>query len=305
MKLFKTTFVFIFSALLLSMVSCNDGSQTKDPQNQPQDQNPIIVENEDGTTFTVTPADLAEAVFSISEDKKTITLGGKKTDVADVFDPETYTLTGTFYGKIVVTKPEVEIVLSEAKIENENGPAITGNVKTFITAKEGTTNSLISKGEDTENDKSAAVLIQDASVEFGGKGKLNVEGSILHGVKAKKIELKGSGTYSFQGTTDGSALNCNSLKVKEEKEFTANISNSKNGIKADNTIDIASGTFNFSNLKTALKTDTSKDDKEGEVKEHYIHLTGGTFNYDSTVEKFTSTEKGNYTSEGATINSGE
>lgn len=213
-------------------------------------------------------------------------------------------MTGTFYGKIVVDCPEVEIVLSEAKIENENGPAIIGAVKTFISAKEGTTNSIISKGVDAENDKSAAVLI-DASVEFGGKGELNVEGSIVHGVKAKKIELKGSGTYSFQGTADGSALNCNSLKVKEEKEFTANISNSKNGVKADNTIEIASGTFNFSNLKTALKTDTSKDDAEGEVKEHYIHLTGGTFNYDSTVEKFTSTEKGNYTSEGATINVGE
>lgn len=71
MKLFKTTFVF--SVLLLSLVSC-----IKEPPVVNQKQDPIVVENEDGTTFTVTPDDLEKAEFTISEDKKNYHFRWKK-----------------------------------------------------------------------------------------------------------------------------------------------------------------------------------------------------------------------------------
>jgi len=296
--------IILFLSLIVFMFTGCDLFGSKE-EKKPEAK-PMVIENEDGSTFTVTPEGLDLANYSISEDKKTLYLGGKtiKSDdgaVTDGYAPESYTLTGKFYGQIVVNWDEVEVVLSDATITAENSPALSGNCKTFISSKDGTSNYLISSGKDSVNDKSAAVLI-DGSVDVGGKGTLYVNGSITHGLKAKKVELKGSGNYYFQGTDKGSAINCNSFKVKEEKTFTAYIANSKNGIKADNTIDISSGTFNFEKVKTALKTDTKADDSEGEEKDHYIKLSGGTFNYDSTVEKFASTEKGEFSTEGAVIN---
>lgn len=287
----------------------NGDNPETDPEepNKPASKTPLVITYEDGTTFTVTPEDLDLANYSISDDKKTIYLGGKiiknsDGNIANGYNPESYTLTGTFKGQIVVTWDEVEIVLSNATLINENKPAIIGeDMKFFVSAKNETTNKITITGTYDKENKYGA--IQGDKVEFGGKGTCYVTGSIYHAVKAKKVELKGSGTYYFKGTEKGAGINCNSLKVKEDKTFTAYFSDSKNGIKADNSIDIASGTFYFENLKTALKTDTSDDDEYGKEKDHYIKLSGGTYNYtESTVPNFADTEEGKYDSKGATIN---
>ena len=120
-----------------------------------------------------------------------------------------------------------------------------------------------------------------------------------HGIKASKIELKGSGTYTFDGGSDASAVNCTKFIVEEEKTFTANFKDSKNGIKADETITIASGSFIFKNITdpknkgAALKTDTTADDikDKKEPKDHFIHLDGGTFSFIDCGTKY-STEPG-------------
>ena len=129
-----------------------------------------------------------------------------------------------------------------------------------------------------------------------------------HGIKASKIELKGSGTYTFDGGSDASAANCNKFIVEEEKSFTATFKDSKNGIKADETITIASGTFNFVNITTskkkgtALKTDTTADDaKDGkEPAEHYIHLDGGSFTF-TDCDAIYSTESDEYFTKAASV----
>ena len=88
------------------------------------------------------------------------------------------------------------------------------------------------------------------------------------------MKLKGSGTYYLQGTKEGSAINCENLIVEKDKTFKAYLLNSKNGIKADFKISIASGNFYFYDNKTALKTDTKKEDPKNP---HQISLAGGTF----------------------------
>ena len=71
--------------------------------------------------------------------------------------------------------------------------------------------------------------------------------------------------------------------------------NSKNGVKADGTINIQSGEFYLSNLETGFKTNTIKDLPK---EEHGITLSGGTFHTDK-VTALHSTDKNAYKDSGA------
>ena len=179
------------------------------------------------------------------------------------------------------------IILDNANITNTEGnPAIYSELKTEIKNQKDSENTIIVTG--TGNAKGAVEC--EKAVEIGGSGKCTITCENAHGVKASKVTLKGSGNYTFDGGEDSSAINCNEFIVEEEKTFTANFKNSKNGIKADETIEIASGTFNFENItKVALKTDTSEDDPE---KNHYIKLTGGTFTFKDCKKQYDTEENG-------------
>lgn len=100
-------------------------------------------------------------------------------------------------------------------------------------------------------------------------------------IKSKKIVIKGSGNYYFSGTKDGSAINCNSFAVEENKhDFTIYCENSKNGIKADESIEISSGTFYFNNNNKDLKVDAIKEEDKKSDKKYGIFITGGKINND-------------------------
>lgn len=171
------------------------------------------------------------------------------------------------------------IILKNANLKNTEGKAaIYGKLKTEIKAEKDTTNTITVTGAADATYGKAALLCEKA-IEIGGAGSVTISCENGHGVKGSKVELKGSGTFVF-GPAKDSAINCNDFEVKAEKTFTATLKDAKNGIKADNTISIASGTFKFENIKkVALKTDTSADDNEGETKEHKITLEGGSFTF--------------------------
>ncbi len=210
------------------------------------------------------------------------------------FSPESekteYIISGTYEGQLKNTVKGTVFKLDGFEITNENGPAIYGELKTEVSATENSENSITGAGD--------AAFLCEKGVEIGGSGKLNFKGTGKHGIKGSSVEVKGSGTFTVEGTADGSAINCNEFQVKEDKAFTLNLLNSKNGIKADNTIEIASGSFNFTDCKTCLKTDTSEDDPEND---HYIKLSGGTFTA-SGQKNFYSTEDKGYDDTGAIIN---
>jgi hypothetical protein len=125
--------------------------------------------------------DASEAVALSPDGDLTITEAG------------TYILSGDYEGMIVVEVGEedkVQLVLANATITNENGPAIyvRSADKVFLTAAEGTVN-VISDGSDytlTDDDTTldAAVFSRD-DLTINGSGKLTIYGNYKHAVVSK------------------------------------------------------------------------------------------------------------------------
>ncbi len=206
---------------------------------------------------------------SVKREKNVIT-------IIPVDDETEYSISGKLIGKIVVAK-EGMIVLNNAYIENnQQDCAISFEAKCELKIQEKTVNYIISNGESKEK----VAALQGKDLEIGGKGDLYVKGAVCHGVKAKDLEIKGSGNFYFEGTKDGSAINCKSFKVKNEKTFSAYFLNSKNGIKADESIEISSGTFYFNNNNKDLKVDAIKEEDKKSDKKYGIFITGGKINND-------------------------
>ena len=125
--------------------------------------------------------DASEAVALAPDGDLTITEAG------------TYVLSGNYDGMIVVEVGEedkVQLVLANAAITNESGPAIyvRSADKVFLTAAEGTVNT-ISDGSDytlTDDDTTldAAVFSRD-DLTINGSGKLTINGNYKHAVVSK------------------------------------------------------------------------------------------------------------------------
>ncbi len=234
-------------------------------------------------SLTITPSD---KTVSITNDK--IIISPKKEDV-------TYTISGYFKGQIVNRTKNTVLKLNNAYIENDKGlPAVYCEAKTEISTTSGTVNYVVSTGN--SSDKNAAVHGKK-NMTLGGSGTLYAVGNVYHGVKADDVKIKGSGVFYLQGTQKGSALNCRSLAVEKDKTFKAYFVNSKNGIKADDNIQIQSGNFFMYDLGTAFKTDTKEDDPK---TRHFINLLGGVVKT-SGVKKLYKTESGAYKVSGARV----
>ena len=270
----KALTILMCAALAMTFLACKDGPKT--PEEIPE-----------SPAYTITAPEGQGATIKISEDGKTITLEPE----ADGIE---YTITGDFEGQIINKRKGTVIVLNNANLKNTEGKAaIYGELKTEIECEQNSTNTITVTGEADKTYGKAAVLCEKA-IEIGGAGSCTISCENGHGVKGKDVELKGKGNYVF-GPAKDSAINCNDFEVKADKTFTATFKDAKNGIKADNTISIKSGTFIFENItKVALKTDTSADDAAGETKEHKITLEGGTFTFTECGSKY-STEKGAFT----------
>lgn len=234
-----------------------------------------------GKEFTITPMN-----SSVKITKRTVTITPKT-------EGETYTLSGYFNGQIINRTKNTILKLNGAYLENTNGePAIFSEAKIEISSAKGTVNYLISSGR---NESKTAALQCKKNLVIGGSGTTCILGNVYHAVKADEIKLKGSGVFYAQGTKKGASINCQSLTVEKDKTFTAYLINSKNGVKADGTINIQSGEFYLSNLETGFKTNTIKDLPK---EEHGITLSGGTFHTDKVTVLY-STDKNAYKDSGA------
>ena len=241
-------------------------------------------EAEETPAYTITAKEGYENTITVDEAAGTITLAPAEEGIE-------YTITGDFEGQIINKTKNTVITLDGANLKNTEGKAVIyGEAKIELKFKKGSVNTITVTGQADETYGKAAVLCEKA-IEIGGSGACTISCENGHGVKGSKIELKGSGTYTFDGGDDSSGLNCNSFIVENDSEgnprtFTAIFKDSKNGIKADETIEIACGTFEFKDITgTALKTD-KKDKKGAEPADHYIHLTGGTFTFTNCPVKY-------------------
>lgn len=234
----------------------------------------IFAQNKNNQKVTLNPAgqkDLFAQKVTVTPMDKTVTITKNKIILSAKTEEQTYTISGYFCGQIINKTKNTTIKLNNAYIENKSGePAIFCEAKTEISTAKVSNNFVVSSGKIDE--KNAAIQGKK-DIVLGGSGTLTVVGSVYHGIKADDVKIKGSGTFYFQGTSKGACLNCTSLVVENDKTFNAYFVNSKNGIKADNTILIKSGNLNFYNNGTALKTDTTKESPKAP---HSIKLEGGT-----------------------------
>lgn len=268
MKLTKTLSICLLMTLALSFASCGEKDPTKDdsgkdPQNQPpvsygMDYEKAKANYTDEIKIKKTNITTEDSVLYTKEDGvitfNTATAENKDEDME-------ITISGYFKGQIVNNVKELVINLKNAYLENEDAPAIVCNKKTEISAKKETENYIITTGGPVE--KTGAVLA-DKKLKFGGSGTCYIIDSLCHGIKGDEVEFKGSGKYYIQGTKDGSAVNCNEFIIEEDEEKTVTVYfyNAKNGIKADNSIDIQDGNLYFYGNKTALKTDKAGDGED-------------------------------------------
>ena len=242
--------------------------------------------------------------LEISPLDESVNISKRQIVLSPVSEGVCYTISGYFNGQIVNTTKNTEIRLKNAFIENNSEkPAISSDVKFEVSAAKGTKNYIVSQGRGYSR---TAALRSKRSLVIGGGGDLFVRGKICHGVEAEDMKLKGTGNFYFQGTRKGSAVKCDTLSVEEGKTFNAYFMNSKNGIKADRTVNIASGNFFLYNNSVGIKTDISseggaKSSKSSKpTKARAIILSGGTFHTEG-LKRFYVTDDGAFQNNGATI----
>lgn len=236
-----------------------------------------------GTEIKISPAD------------DSVKISKNKIVIAPDSENAVYTISGYFNGQIVVNTKNTEIKLQNAYLENTSGKsAIKANAKTEISSVKDSVNFIVSRGRGFSKN---AALSSSRSLILGGSGTLNVKGKLCHAIEAEDVKIKGSGVFFLEGTKKGSALNCETLEIEKDKTFSAYFLNSKNGLKADKTITIASGNFHFYNNDTAIKTETTKTSPKNA---HGIKLSGGNF-YFAENAGFVITDDDAFDAEGANI----
>lgn len=198
-------------------------------------------------------------------------------DKSDKIAPE-FTISGNFNGQIInLTKGSV-LVLEDANLENNGKSVIFSEKKFELSAKKGTVNTIKATGkpidEKTGEEEKTGAVRCEKKLEIGGKGTLTIESSFFHGIKADTVEVKGGVNLSIKGTgADGSCINCEVFTVEEGKSFTVNFAGFKHAIKADDYIEIASGTFILADdIQVAFKTESVETDGK---TTHHITISGG------------------------------
>ncbi|MBP3771891.1 MAG: carbohydrate-binding domain-containing protein [Treponema sp.] len=203
---------------------------------------------------------------------ESVSLSGRKIVIAPKEEGRTYTLSGYYKGEIHLETKNTVLKLKNAFLENSSGkPALYAREKCEISSAKESENYIVSRGRSFM--KRGAV---DAKKDLilGGSGGLFIKGTVCHGVEAEDVKMKGSGGFYIEGSRRGSAISCKSFEAEEKKAFSAYLLNSKNGIKADKSINIKSGTFYLYDNSVALKTDIKKDSSK---TRRGIKVSGGVF----------------------------
>ena len=125
------------------------------------------------------------------DEKSAVTL--KPTDELTITKAGVYILSGSYEGMITVDagdEDKVQIVLSNADLSNPDGPAIyvRNADKVFLTAAEGTENSISDGAEYTLEDGDTtldAAVFSRGDPTINGAGKLTITGSSKHAVVSK------------------------------------------------------------------------------------------------------------------------
>lgn len=167
----------------------------------------------------------------------------------------TYVMSGELSdGCIVVAAlddAKVQLVLDDASIHCENGPAIRIDSadKVFVTLAEGSRNVLsdgavyqLAEGEDEPN----AVLYSKADLTLNGSGSLEVAGSYAHAVNSKDDLVVTGGSYA--------------------------VSSAEDALRGKDCVKIADGEFSIDAGGDGIKSSNDEDPTRG-----FVSIDGGSF----------------------------
>lgn len=199
------------------------------------------------TAYTITLADGASesSSSSVTVDDDTIT----------ITDEGIYEVSGSLSdGQIIVDAEDtdkVQLVLNSVSIESSSSAAIyvASANKVFITAEDGTESTLVNSGEYVaidDNNIDAVVFSKD-DLTINGTGTINISSDYGHGVVSKDDLVVAS--------------------------VTLNIDVSNHCLSANNSVRVASGTYNFTTEVDGINVDSEDDDTTG-----YVYIEDGELN---------------------------
>lgn len=169
-------------------------------------------------------------------------------------------------GQIIVeagSKDKVQIVLDNVNITKNGGAAIQVKTadKVFITTKEGTQNSLSSKGDfGVTEDNVDGTIFSKSDVVLNGAGSLKVDCETAHAVISKDNLKIANGSYEISGA--------------------------KRGLSGNDSIRIAGGNIIVNSGKDALHSENTEDTSKG-----YIYIAGGNIKLNSTTDSIDASGK--------------
>ena len=175
-------------------------------------------------------------------------------DALYILDSGTYTLSGDYNGRVVISgeDAEVELILNGVSIQsNTYAPIVGYNLGDLkITAKKGTKNT-VSDLRTTEGSFNSAIYA-DCDLDLKGKGTLNITSSLNNGIHTK-----------------------DDLKIKN---LTLNVTAPNNAIKGNDSVTIEeANVLAISSSGDAIKT-TNSDISSKENQRGTVTINGGTVN---------------------------
>lgn len=210
-----------------------------------------------------------------------------------------YNITGESGSIVINTTDSVELVLDNATIKSDNGPAI--NIEAAEDVKIVLTGENVIESTTTEDLDGA--IYSKADLTISGTGSLSVT-SNYDGIVSKDDLIINGGTYTINATDDGMrGKDCveitdgtfnitaggDGIKSTNEEDTekgyinitggTFTINSAGDGIQALTNLNIKDGTFN---IKTTGTISSDSDSAKGLKADTQVTIDGGTYNIDTT-----------------------
>lgn len=268
----------VISVVLTLLTLCSCGKQQEQNETASLSSGETVKTDisTDNMDFELTNNDLTydydeDSAIVISEDE----------DIVKITAEGTYLVTGK-HTQILVSAPDtakIKIVLKNAQIENNQGPAIyiTEADKVFITALEGTESTIKDGAEYSSkysDDNVDAAIFSRADLTLNGNGTLNIMGNLKCGI-ASKDDLVICG-LTLNVTSVGRGIEGKDCVKCSDAAITVNAGG--DGIKSTNTegesrgyIYIESGSFNITAENDGIEAQTALEIKDGD----FTVKTGG------------------------------
>ena len=210
--------------------------------------------------------DAEEAVTLSPDEELTITEEG------------VYILSGDYEGMIVIEAGEedkVQLVLNNADLANENGPAIyvRSADKVFITAAEGTVNTISDGADYTLSDDDTtldAAVFSKEDLTINGSGKITINGSYKHAVVSKDDLVITAKDLTVKAENVG-------LSGKDSVKLsgaTVTITAGSDGIRSDNGSDEGKGFVSVVDSKVTIESGKDGIQAETVFTAENVEITG-------------------------------